>query len=54
MPHLSPMNWIIVPLIMVLTLIILTVIMWWQFMPKFPGIKSANSFLLLKKQWPWW
>nr|YP_009409388.1 ATP synthase F0 subunit 8 [Hediste diadroma]APU51327.1 ATP synthase F0 subunit 8 [Hediste diadroma] len=54
MPHLSPMNWIIVPLIMILTLIIMTVIMWWQFMPQFPSMKSSNSHLSLKKQWSWW
>nr|YP_009926547.1 ATP synthase F0 subunit 8 [Hediste japonica]QNH92138.1 ATP synthase F0 subunit 8 [Hediste japonica] len=54
MPHLSPMNWIIVPLIMILTLVIMVVIMWWQFMPQFPIIKSSNSSLSQKKQWSWW
>nr|WBQ42645.1 ATP synthase F0 subunit 8 [Nereis pelagica] len=52
MPHLSPMNWFMVPMLMVFTLLTLSVILWWQFIPSFPShYAHAHSS---PKSWKWW
>nr|ANP26486.1 ATP synthase subunit 8 [Laeonereis culveri] len=53
MPHLSPMNWIIVPLMMNFLLSSIIVIMWWQYIPKFPNMYKLTSNMK-KKNWKWW
>nr|QNN93052.1 ATP synthase F0 subunit 8 [Platynereis sp. 2 PA-2020] len=54
MPHLSPMNWIIVPLFMFTTLLLMMVILWWQFLPQFPQIDSTKTGSCMTKTWAWW
>nr|AXJ93403.1 ATP synthase F0 subunit 8 [Cheilonereis cyclurus] len=51
MPHLSPMNWLIVPAIMAFVLLALTSILWWQFIPCFPTRPVAPYSA--PKMWTW-
>nr|YP_009992495.1 ATP synthase F0 subunit 8 [Platynereis cf. australis PA-2020]QNN93065.1 ATP synthase F0 subunit 8 [Platynereis cf. australis PA-2020]QNN93078.1 ATP synthase F0 subunit 8 [Platynereis cf. australis PA-2020]QNN93091.1 ATP synthase F0 subunit 8 [Platynereis cf. australis PA-2020] len=54
MPHLSPMNWIIVPLFMIVTLLLMMIILWWQFLPQFPQINRTAAGISMTKSWNWW
>nr|YP_009974917.1 ATP synthase F0 subunit 8 [Alitta succinea]QNJ33878.1 ATP synthase F0 subunit 8 [Alitta succinea] len=54
MPHLSPMNWLFVPVFLLTTLMILTVIMWWQTSSYFPSIPTSSSTSVMSKSWHWW
>nr|YP_010010534.1 ATP synthase F0 subunit 8 [Nereis zonata]QOH99540.1 ATP synthase F0 subunit 8 [Nereis zonata] len=52
MPHLSPMNWITMPLIMIFVLLTLVTILWWQFIPSFPPCAAGGDSA--PKSWKWW
>nr|YP_009024493.1 ATP synthase F0 subunit 8 [Perinereis aibuhitensis]YP_010400401.1 ATP synthase F0 subunit 8 [Perinereis linea]AHA13376.1 ATP synthase F0 subunit 8 [Perinereis aibuhitensis]UQS76100.1 ATP synthase F0 subunit 8 [Perinereis linea] len=53
MPHLSPMNWLITPLIMLLILTSLMIIMWWQFVPRFPLFSNKSLSSSFSSFWHW-
>nr|NP_009241.1 ATP synthase F0 subunit 8 [Platynereis dumerilii]AAF02682.1 ATP synthase subunit 8 [Platynereis dumerilii] len=53
MPHLSPMNWIIVPIFMIITLLLMMIIMWWQFLPQFPKSQLSTLNASMTKPWKW-
>nr|YP_009974943.1 ATP synthase F0 subunit 8 [Platynereis bicanaliculata]QNJ33917.1 ATP synthase F0 subunit 8 [Platynereis bicanaliculata] len=54
MPHLSPMNWVLVPISMIFLLMLMMVIMWWQFLPHFPHASKTRVSQLNIKAWKWW
>nr|YP_009974956.1 ATP synthase F0 subunit 8 [Platynereis massiliensis]QNJ33930.1 ATP synthase F0 subunit 8 [Platynereis massiliensis] len=54
MPHLSPMNWILVPIFMFITLSLMMIIMWWQFLPQFPKTQLPDLNMSMSKTWKWW
>nr|WBQ42658.1 ATP synthase F0 subunit 8 [Nectoneanthes oxypoda] len=54
MPHLSPMNWLIVPVLLMFTLTTLMIIMWWQISPQFPTITKSTHSYSMNKLWYWW
>nr|YP_010411920.1 ATP synthase F0 subunit 8 [Notostomum cyclostomum]URP31054.1 ATP synthase F0 subunit 8 [Notostomum cyclostomum] len=51
MPHLSPMNWIILSIFMWLSIHLLNTQNWWEVSKKM-NIKSKNMFKTYKK-WNW-
>nr|AXJ93312.1 ATP synthase F0 subunit 8 [Nereis sp.] len=52
MPHLSPMNWLAAPLIIIFTLLCFSTILWWHFMPLFPPCATPLNTSL--NPWKWW
>nr|YP_011004692.1 ATP synthase F0 subunit 8 [Perinereis wilsoni]WPT28332.1 ATP synthase F0 subunit 8 [Perinereis wilsoni] len=53
MPHLSPMNWLFTPLLMILILSSLMIILWWQFTPRFPMLSSKSLSSTFSPSWHW-
>nr|AVW86179.1 ATP synthase F0 subunit 8 [Eulepethus nanhaiensis] len=52
MPHLSPLNWILTPLMFWLLLSLLSSILWWSQTPSFPPLPT--SFSPIKEHtWKW-
>nr|ALS46296.1 ATP synthase F0 subunit 8 [Glycinde armigera] len=51
MPHLSPMSWIMAPLMFYFTLMLFISCLWWIQTPKFPLI--TYSFSVSSPKWMW-
>nr|ACR00042.1 ATP synthase F0 subunit 8 [Pectinaria gouldii] len=44
MPHLSPMSWILAPLMFFGLLAVMAATLWWSQLPIFPKILSTSKF----------
>nr|YP_009107123.2 ATP synthase F0 subunit 8 [Tylorrhynchus heterochaetus]AIT99402.2 ATP synthase F0 subunit 8 [Tylorrhynchus heterochaetus] len=53
MPHLAPLNWIMVPMLLIMTLLMISVILWWHTTPSFPSVTQSTSMNCSSPTWKW-
>nr|AIL54890.1 ATP synthase F0 subunit 8 [Spirobrachia sp. YL-2014] len=51
MPHLAPLNWIMLSSLFLFTLFLISSIIWWYKLPSFPLMNFLSSSK--KKSWKW-
>nr|YP_010271966.1 ATP synthase F0 subunit 8 [Marphysa victori]UKB88229.1 ATP synthase F0 subunit 8 [Marphysa victori] len=52
MPHLSPLKWKIMVLLLLTTIALLSATTWWAQLPKFPSTPATMTSHKFP-QWPW-
>nr|YP_009131425.1 ATP synthase F0 subunit 8 [Sclerolinum brattstromi]AIL54785.1 ATP synthase F0 subunit 8 [Sclerolinum brattstromi] len=51
MPHLAPLNWLILPMFFFMSLLLISSIMWWSQLVMIPKLHSNTSSTSLLWKW---